>query len=340
MKVLFSHFEKSNQSGGDMLKSYKKFLPLALIGVGFTALPAQSEELRLTYARPNAVYWDIDVAIEKGFFKEEGFETKSIRLQSSVGSTQALIAGTTNVAATNPEPIITSFEKGATDNAIFLAPVTTIAWSFVGNKDIKTFADLKGKRVGVSALKGGETGLIELLAEKHGLKRSDFSYIRVGITPLKFKALSSGAIGAAVLFQPTGLLAISTGMNNLANFLELTTYQYPVYAVNRKWAMEKDRGARLARAIIKAQKFIQDPANKAEAMKILAKYTRKSPAIVEATYDLFLNKARMYSHNGRIDKAGLNRLIGIMLKSKTLKSKPSGSVDKYILSLEKVGYKD
>ena len=322
-----------------MLKSYKKIVPLAIIGIAFTALPAQTEELRITYARPNAVYWDIDVAIEKGYFKAEGFETKSIRLQSSVGSTQALIAGTTHLAATNPEPVIASFEKGAKDNAIFLAPVTGIAWSFVGNESVKTFADLKGKKVGVSALKGGETALIELLLNKHGLKRSDISYIRVGITPLKFKALKSGAIGAAVLFQPTGLLAISIGMNNLANFSELTTYQYPVYAVNRKWAMEKNHGARLARAIIKAQKFIHDPANKAEAKKILAKYTRKTPEIVEATYQLFLHQAKIYNHNGQIDKAGINRLIGMMVKSKVLKTRPSGGADKYILTLAQVGYK-
>lgn len=313
------------------------FSPLVLLLAVYSAAPAQSEELRVTYARPNAVYWDIDVAIEKGFFKEEGFEPKSIRLQSSVGSTQALIAGTTHLAATNPEPVIASFEKGATDNAIFLAPVTSVAWSFVGGKDIKSFADLKGKKIGVSALKGGETALIDILMAKKGLSRSDYSYIRVGITPLKFKALTTGAVSAAVLFQPTGLLAISKGLTNLANFSEIETYPYPIYAVNRSWALENNHGARLARAIIKAQKFIHNPANKEEAMKILAKYTKRSPEIVQGTYDLFLKKAKIYNSDGHINKEGLNRLIDIMVKGKTLSEKPSGTVDKYILSLDKVG---
>jgi len=323
-----------------MFNTLKFLTPLAVVATVAAIEPVQSvqaEELRLTYARPNAVYWDIDVAIEKGYFKAEGFETKSIRLQSSVGSTQALIAGTTHLAATNPEPVIASFEKGAKDNAIFLAPVTGLAWSFVGAEGIKSFADLKGKKIGVSSLKGGESALIEILTAKHGLKRSDFSYIRVGITPLKFKALKSGAIGAAVLFQPTGLLAISTGMNNLANFSEITAYQYPVYAVNKSWAMKNNHGARLGRAIIKAQKFINDPANKKEAKAILAKYTKKSPAIVEGTYQLFLHKAKTFNHNGKIDKAGIQRLVKQMVRTKILKKAPTGGVDKYILEHSKVG---
>jgi len=323
-----------------MLKSLKILTPVAVVATLAAIEPVQSvqaEELRLTYARPNAVYWDIDVAIEKGFFKAEGFETKSIRLQSSVGSTQALIAGTTHLAATNPEPVIASYERGAKDNAIFLAPVTGLAWSFVGAKGVNSFADLKGKKIGVSALKGGESSLIEALAAKHGLKRSDYSYIRIGITPLKFKALKSGGIGAAVLFQPTGLLAISTGMTNLANFSELTAYPYPIYAVNKSWAMANNHGARLARAIIKAQKFINNPANKAEAKAILAKYTKKTPAIVEATYQLFLHQAKTFNNDGHIDKAGIERLVKQMVKGKILKSAPAGGVDKYILPLSKVG---
>lgn len=93
----------------------------------------------------------------------------------------------------------------------------------------------------------------------------------------------------------------------------------------------------MARAIIKAQKFIHNPANKEEAMKILAKYTKRSPEIVQGTYDLFLKKAKIYNSDGHINKEGLNRLLDIMVKGKTLSAKPSGTVDKYILSLDKVG---
>ena len=56
-------------------------------------------------------------------------------------------------------------------------------------------------------------------------------------------------------------------------------------------------------------------------------------------YSLSGGAAEMYNHNGQVDKAGLNRLIGMMVKGKRLKSKPKGGVDKYILPLAKVGYK-
>jgi hypothetical protein len=59
-------------------------LGAALLSVG--QLHAQGptpEKLVISYVPGNAIYWDIDVAIEKGFFKDEGFAPEVVIFQSS-----------------------------------------------------------------------------------------------------------------------------------------------------------------------------------------------------------------------------------------------------------------
>ena len=72
-------------------------------------------------------------------------------------------------------------------------------------------------------------------------------------------------------------------------------------------------------------------------MAILAKYTKRELPVVEATYDLFLHKAKIYNKNGRPDAAGIDRLLKIMVDQNIIKP-PQGGAQKYILPLEKVGY--
>ena len=55
------------------------------------AAPATAEELKVTFAAPNAIYWDTDVAIDKGFFKEQGFDVKRVALVTSVAAASLVI---------------------------------------------------------------------------------------------------------------------------------------------------------------------------------------------------------------------------------------------------------
>ena len=73
--------------------------------VGASPLRAQQaspEKLVISYVPGNAIYWDIDVAIEKGFFKSEGFAPEVVIFQSSPQSIQLLVAGC--LLYTSPSP--------------------------------------------------------------------------------------------------------------------------------------------------------------------------------------------------------------------------------------------
>lgn len=274
-----------------------------------------SEKLLIGMPAPNAVYWDVFVAIEKGFFKEEALEAELITTKSSSGSVQQLAAKAINLGLHTPDVLIAAHEKGATNLKILFTTMNRLPWSLIVKGNIKGFADLKGKVIGVSALKGGETSLTKRLLAKHGLKEGDYDLRVVGATPQKYAALQNGSVDIAVLYQPTDFVALEQGFKRLAFFTELEDqFPFPVYATDTNWAGQNERGVRVVRALVKSHKWLYDPANRAEALQILQKHANVDPKIGEATYKLFFEELKAYSKEGEVDLKGLKTAIDIMVE--------------------------
>jgi ABC-type nitrate/sulfonate/bicarbonate transport system substrate-binding protein len=278
------------------------------------------EELLMLYPEANAAYWDINVAIELGYFREEGFEPKHIAFQSSPAAIQQLVSKGIHMAGASPESLINAVERGATNFGMLMAPTRKVDFTLNVAPNIKRIEDLKGKRIGVGALKGGETILtIDLLA-KSGLKPSDYTFLVVGASPMKLIALEKGAVDAAIFLQPTGYFAESKGLPTLLDYAAIESYAYPVYAVGREWAHEAEHGKRFSRAVVKGQKWLADPKHRAQAIAIQQKYTKRDGKILNRVYDLYFGPGHIYAQDGRIELAGMHRLINIMVGQGELKS--------------------
>lgn len=301
-----------------------------LLGVAATVLCALSfpaaagDKLVLTYVQGNAAYWDLDVALEKGFFAEAGFSPEFVALQSSPGGIQQAIGQSVNIVGGSPEPLIDAYEHGATDLGFIAAPVKEVDWTLNVRPEIKTIDDLKGKTIGVSAIKGGEVWLTRQLIAAMGLKTGDVNVIQVGVSPLKLAALERGSIAAAVLFQPSGFLADKDGYHALSSFSKVPTWPYPIYMAGRTWSHEADRGQRFTRAIQKADAWLYDPSHRDEAIVILKKYTKRNePAVLDRTYEAFLGGPdKLLNTDGRVDLDGLARLLAVVKEEGDLKGAP------------------
>lgn len=288
---------------------------------GMAAAGAAPEKLAISVAVGNAIYWDVFCAVENGFFTEEGFIPEYVTMNSSTNSTQNLVAGAVNLQGGSPEPVLDAVERGAAIG-ILVAASAKANGPFIGRADIATFADLKGKTIGVSAPKGGEMWMLQRLLARNGLPPGQYDTIPVGLSPAKFAALARGAIAGAILLEPSGQLAISNGYRLLGDFWEFDTYPYPTYAVARAWAEQDHHGMRVARAIVKGQRWLNDPANHAAAVAILERTTKQKPAIAEATYRELIESQHFFVSNGRVDLKGIDRLIGAMREAGDIKGNP------------------
>jgi ABC-type nitrate/sulfonate/bicarbonate transport system substrate-binding protein len=312
----------------------RRTLALATLGAAATlarpAIVRAAEPLVMGYVPANAIHWIGSVLIEKGFLKEQGFEPQPSIFQSAPQAIQQLIAGAYQVASAQPEPLVAAVERGAAIGA-FTAPANTPDWTLNAQPTIKSLADLKGKTIGVSALNSSEIWLTHALLEKAGLRKGEVNFITSGTSPLKVTALERGAIAAAILFQPTAELARRQGFPPIAKYSGLRNYPSILYSMSRDWAGKGEAGLRVARAFAKGHEWLWDPGNKAEAIAILAKYTKREPDICLAVYDQYFVTDKLYSKHGEIDMAGFTQAIADMVTDTDIVKAPAPPANKFVL---------
>lgn len=276
------------------------------------AILRAAEPLVVGYVPANSIYWDLDIALDKGFFRDAGFAAEGTVMQSSPQSMQMAITGAYQLAAVQPEAVVAGVERGATNIGALASPMNHADWYLVGAKDVGSIRDLKGRLVGLSTMKTGEAWMTTQLLDRGGLKKGDWDYMIVGLTPQKVTAMEKGAIGAAPLFQPSAELAIRNGFVALASYADVRAYPPILYCVNKEWAAKGDAGKRVAAALQKAHAWLWDPANRAEAVQILIKYTKREPAIIDKVYDDYFVSQKSYSRAGEIELSGLAQALADM----------------------------
>src|SRR6185437_14432689 len=127
--------------------------------------------------------------------------------------------------------------EGRSQAVAVAAATANPIYSLMVKPEIKSFADLKGKTLGLSL--GIDTisiSIRKLLAQK-GLKDGDYAVKeRVG-TPVRFDCLKKGECDGVPLGQPEDLIAIGQGYRRLGVSTEaVPNFQFQVLAVRRAWA--------------------------------------------------------------------------------------------------------
>lgn len=148
----------------------KKRLAAAALAVllAVTALPAavmaeeKSDKKELTKVTLNEVAHSIFyapqyVAIEKGYFADQGLDVELVTGFGADKVLTALISGEADIGFMGAEASIYAYQEGATDPAVNFAQLTQRAGNFlVAREEMPDFqwSDLKGKKV-LGGRKGG-----------------------------------------------------------------------------------------------------------------------------------------------------------------------------------------
>ncbi len=138
---------------------------------------------------------------------------------------------------------------------------------------IKSLKDLKGKTIMIGGAKDVTRIFTERMLEPNGLKSGDYDYIFAGATSARFSALQSGAVDAAILTVPFNFYAESAGYTNLGfTFDYIPDMPFAAMAVNRTWATANPKVVeRFLGVIQKGVVWFEDPANHAEAVKLMVR---------------------------------------------------------------------
>jgi NitT/TauT family transport system substrate-binding protein len=180
-------------------------LCLTLTGVA-NAQAVEKPSLTLGVGGKGLLYYlPLTLAERLGYFKEQGLDVTINDFAGGAQSLQSLVGGSVDVVAGAYEHTIRMQAKGQDIRAVIeLGRFPGIVLAVKKDKaaQVKSFADLKGLKIGVTAPGSSTNFFVMYLMAKAGLKPADASYIRVGAGPTAVAAIKRGEIDAISNLDP------------------------------------------------------------------------------------------------------------------------------------------
>ncbi len=209
-------------------------------GIAAAALPlwtsAQTlEKTKVTLAvgGKNLLYYlPLTIAEQLGYFKAEGLDVSIVDFAGGAKALQAVVGGSADVVSGAFEHTINMQFKGQMMRAFVLqgaAPQIVLGVNPKTMPNFKTIADLKGKKVGVSAPGSSTNVMVNFVLAKAGLKPSDVSIIGVGTGSGAVAAMRSGQIDAMSNLDPVITLLQRSGDLKIVSDTRMVTESEKVF---------------------------------------------------------------------------------------------------------------
>lgn len=259
-------------------------------------------------------YLPLTVAEQLGYFKAEGLDVTIVDFAGGSKALQAVVGGSADVVSGAFEHTINMQIKGQHLRAFVLqgaAPQIVLGINPKTMPNFKTIADLKGKKVGVSAPGSSTNVMVNFVLAKAGLKPTDVSIIGVGTGNGAVAAMRSGQIDAMsnldpviTLLQRSGDLKIASDTRQLAESEKVFGGPMPAGCLYAPQAFIDKNPATtqaLTNAMVRALKWIQT----AGATDIIKAVPESYLLGDRAVYiDAFLAAKNALSPNGLIPDKG------------------------------------
>jgi len=249
-----------------------------LAGAGALAAPAllraQSPEkpkLTIAVGGKNLLYYlPLSIAESLGYFKAEGLDVTIVDFAGGSKALQAVVGGSADIVSGAFEHTLIMQPKGIRLRAFVLqgrAPQIVLGINPKTLPGYKSVADLKGRKIGVTAPGSSTNVLANFVLAKAGLKPGDVSIIGVGAGPGAVAAMRSGQIDAIsnldpviTLLQRSGDLRIVSDTRIVAEADKAFGGPMPAGCMYAPQAFIDKNPATvqaLANAIVRADKWIQ-----------------------------------------------------------------------------------
>jgi NitT/TauT family transport system substrate-binding protein len=268
----------------------------------YAAQPAL-EEVIIGYPSRSLTELPTHVALKKGFFRNEGLDVKLVQARSNIlaaalasGSMQYLTSVTTVLGAIMggmPAKVIAGVTK---NNPDFL----------MVRPEIRSFADLKGKKVAVSGFGGASHQRMLIVLSKNGINpNTDVTILSVGDARLRLDQLRAGAIDATVLTAPNNFIAERAGFRSLGSSSDLLALPaVGVATLERRLREKPEEAKKILRSFLKGMRHMKE--RRDEAIAVAMEWLNLDRELAERSYDIMLPN---YSLDGRIDLASLQASI-------------------------------
>lgn len=233
-------------------------------------------KLRMGVAAEILSYAPINIAMAKGYFKEEGIELERTVMSGDGPVNAALASGEIQFAAGSSTALIELVVKGVERQAVYglmnkMSMDITASNAFLERTGVSPSDPLDKK---VRAMKNATFGSLSLggtpdintryLMRRAGMDpQNDIEIAAVGGVPAMLATVQQGGIDGFMLSQPTGFNVEATGSGKVfivsSEVPEFREFHFTIVSVNNKYAKENPEVVRRVNAALaKASRFLVD----------------------------------------------------------------------------------
>jgi len=243
----------------------------SLLPLWASAQTLEKPKVTIAVGGKNLLYYlPLTIAEQLGYFKAEGLDVTIVDFAGGSKALQAVVGGSADVVSGAFEHTINMQFKGQAMRAFVLqgaAPQIVLGINPKTLPNFKGVADLKGKKIGVSAPGSSTNVMANFVLTKAGIKPSDVSFIGVGTGNGAVAAMRSGQIDAMsnldpviTLLQRSGDLKIITDTRKTSDSEKVFGGPMPagcLYAPQALLDKAPHTIQALTNAMVRADKWIQ-----------------------------------------------------------------------------------
>jgi NitT/TauT family transport system substrate-binding protein len=239
-----------------------------------TEAPPPRLPLRIAYTAlvaSQSVAW---LAQEDGTFDRYGLDTTITFINGGPAGMAALVAGDIDMVIVGAASVIRSAVQGS-DAVLIAGTKNRLAGALMVKPEIRTAADLRGRRVGVAS-RGSNSELVARVAlQQLGLDPdADVTYLAVGSGSQRVAALQQGAVDACGCIPPDNVVAEDAGFYTLLDVTPLDI-KYPATAVGARRSRIEEQPELFTRAIQAMAEGVHRYRNDPEfALRVIKEYTK------------------------------------------------------------------
>lgn len=232
-----------------------------------------------------AAYW---LAKEAKVFEKHGLSVDVVLIESGVTTVQALTAGETQIAMGGGTVAVSSNLAGS--DIISISSIESrMPYALLTQKDIRTFEQLKGKKLAVSRFGSASDLAARLILQRYNLvPDKDVTILQTGGTSTRLSALSKRSVDATVLTPEFFQVGKKGGFTIL---VDPTQYDIPfpqleVITTRSYLKAQPDIITRYMRAIVEGIYLVKH--NPEPSIRALSKYLKISDRdALEEVYKLY-----------------------------------------------------
>ena len=261
---------------------------LTFAGLGVVGGTAQAQDT-IRIGLPTKTYYPTiiaETAVRQGLFAKEGIKAELTIYRSGAETFEAMAAGAADLQLNSAALVAAGRKKGVATKAVGGAALGYYGWYLMVKADSKIaqISEFEGKKIGITAAGSASDVLARWLMQDRKVKYTTVPLGGGGLVP----NMLSGNVDAVVLYSPLSfkIMQEKQGRSLIDFGAEVQPHLSGLWIAPDKFIQDKPQVVQKAmNALFGAVVFLQDKANRAEAVKLIAEIDEIAPQVAEAELD-------------------------------------------------------